>query len=85
MTFLRALRMMRMSNCGGDCLLSWMGAAEVMDSERSIQMNSHPRGKSSHLGCLLHRDCVVRDCGSQEIFLVCVYVVEHTLQEGWHV
>ena len=31
--------------CGCESLLWWTGAAEVMDSERSIQTKSHPRGK----------------------------------------
>lgn len=31
--------------CGCERLLLWIVAVEVMDSESSIQMNSHPRGK----------------------------------------
>lgn len=34
-----------MRTCGCECLLWWMGAAEVMDSESSIQIKSHPQGK----------------------------------------
>lgn len=32
-------------SCGFERLLLWIVAVEVMDSESSIQMNSHPRGK----------------------------------------
>lgn len=46
-------------NRGCECLLWWMGAVEVMDSESSIQIKSHPQGKSPHLGCLVHRSCSV--------------------------
>lgn len=52
-------------SCGCKRLLWWIVAVEVMDGESSIQMNSHPRGKSTHPGCFMHRSCSVWDYGCQ--------------------